>query len=98
MQTQPMPASVFECPTNKCGYAIASDDLNEIQLKALRRWVKRCPKCNKSSKWLEKYPLLDTKTIKAIGGQSNDSLSKTGSTIPKTESQKRRAHRYDRSH
>lgn len=89
-----MPSSVFECGNPKCAYAIDSEGLNKIQLKALRMWAKTCPRCAQQTHWQEKLPLLNTNTIKPMEGK-NASLSKV---IPKTESQKRRAARYDGSH
>lgn len=86
-----MPNSVFECPTPKCAYAIDTEGLNKIQLKALRMWVKTCPRCKQTSHWVEKLALLDTKTISKANGGQNESLN---TTLPKTQSQKRKAARY----
>ena len=86
-----MPGSVFECPTPKCGYAIDSEGLNKIQLKALRMWAKTCPQCHKIGHWQEKLPLLDTKTTQSLGGQNHASHS-TNNT--KTASQRRKAAGY----
>lgn len=87
-----MPSSEFVCPTPKCGYAIASEGMNAIQLKALRMWAKTCPKCGKISHWTEKLPLLNGDQIKTLnGGQKDASTSKT---VPKTAGQKRRATRH----
>lgn len=82
-----MPETVFECPTPKCGYAIDADGMNAVQLKALRMWAKTCPRCGKISHWQEKLPLLNTKTIKSLGGQDHASISKTNT---KTASQRRK--------
>lgn len=89
-----MPNSVFECPTPKCAYAIDSEGLNAIQLKALRMWAKTCPRCGKISHWIEKLPLLNTNTTKPMEGK-NAGLTQT---LPKSQSQKRRAARQDGSH
>lgn len=86
-----MPSSVFECPTPKCAYVIDSEGLNPIQLKALRMWAKTCPQCHQIGHWQEKLPLLDTKTIKADGGQTDANSRKINT---KTASQKRKAARY----
>lgn len=86
-----MPSTVFECPTPKCGYAIDADGMNAIQLKALRMWAKTCPRCNKIGHWLEKLPLLDTKTITDLGGSKNANYSKTNT---KTASQRRKSTGY----
>lgn len=90
-----MPGSVFECATPKCAYAIDAEGLNKIQLEALRRWAKTCPRCNQRTKWQEKLPLLNTETTKVIGGSKNAAPNKT---VPKTQSQKRKSARHDGLH
>ena len=90
-----MPNSVFECPTPKCGYVIDSEGLNSIQLKALRMWAKTCPQCHKIGHWTEKLPLLNTKTTTNLGGLKN---ANTNQTVPKSQSQKRKAARHDGLH
>lgn len=87
-----MPSTVFECPTPKCAYAIDADGMNAIQLKALRMWVKTCPRCQKLGHFVEKLPLLNTKTITDLGGSKNANVSKTNT---KTASQRRKADRHD---
>lgn len=62
--------TVFECGNDKCAYAIASNGLNELQLKALRRWKKTCPRCGKQTHWAEKIPLLNTETLAQANGGS----------------------------
>lgn len=86
-----MPDTVFECPTPKCGYAIDTEGLNSIQLKALRMWAKTCPQCHKLGHFTEKLPLLNTKTITDLGGSKNANHSKTNT---KTASQRRKAARH----
>ena len=83
--------TVFECPTPKCAYAIDSDGLNAIQLKALRMWAKTCPRCHNLGHFVEQLPLLDTKTINSLGGQNNASNRKINT---KTASQRRKADGY----
>lgn len=86
-----MPDTVFECPTPKCGYAIDTEGLNSIQLKALRMWAKTCPRCQKLGHFVEKLPLLNTKTITDLGGSKNANHSKTNT---KTAGQRRKADGY----
>ena len=86
-----MPETIFECPTPKCGYAIDAEGMNAIQLKALRMWAKTCPQCHKLGHFVEKLPLLNTKTTQSLGGQNHASNSKTNT---KTASQKRKAARH----
>lgn len=66
--------TVFECGTTKCSYSIASEGMNAIQLKALRRWKKTCPKCKQLTLWLEQMPLLNTDTLqtKTYGGSKRE--------------------------
>lgn len=90
-----MPNGVFECGTPKCHESIAISGLNDIQLQVLRRWAKTCPRCNQRTKWQEKQTLLKTETTKLIGGSKN-AVSNT--TVPKSQSQKRRAARHDGQH
>lgn len=94
-------SSLFECGNTKCAYAIDTADLNKVQLEALRRWAKTCPRCGQRTKWLEKLPLLNTKTLKskADGGSTYENLTiQTNSSLPKSASQRRRASRHDRQH
>ena len=84
--------TVFECPTAKCAYVIDSEGLNAIQLKALRMWAKTCPRCHQLGHFVEKLPLLDTKTLKDIGGSKN---AMANQAIPKSKGQKRRAAGYN---
>lgn len=90
-----MPDGVFECATKKCGESIAITGLNKIQLEVLRRWAKTCPRCQQRTKWQEKIPLLNTETTKVIGGSKN---AATNQTVPKSQSQKRKAARHDGQH
>lgn len=92
-----MPDAVFECGNPKCAYAIAVEGLNDIQLQVLRRWAKTCPQCQQRTKWQEKIPLINTKTIKSKtnGGSNDANLSKV---TTKTASQKRKAARHDGRH
>lgn len=90
-----MPNAVFECATPKCAYAIDSEGLNKIQLEALRRWAKTCPRCQQRTKWQEKLPLLNTETTKIIGVSKN---AKSNPALPKSQSQKRKAARHDGHH
>jgi hypothetical protein len=57
-----MSVEQFVCGTENCGYAIASEGLNHIQLKALRVWKKTCPNCGKQTLWVEQTSLLNTQT------------------------------------
>lgn len=67
-----MTSSVFECGHEKCGYAIASEGMSAIQLKALRMWKKTCPQCGHQTQWQEKLPLLNTDTLQIeINGGSH---------------------------
>lgn len=86
-----MPNTVFECATPKCAYAIDSEGLNKVQLEALRRWAKTCPRCNQRTKWQEKLPLLNTENQNIIGGSKDAVASKA---ISKSKGQKRRAAGY----
>ena len=89
---------LFECGNDKCAYAIDKADLNKVQLEALRRWAKTCPRCGQRTKWLEKLPLLNTKTLtsKIYGGSSYEKTTiKTNSPLPKSASQRRRSSRHD---
>ncbi len=86
-----MPDTVFECPTPKCAYAIDAAGLNKIQLKALRMWAKTCPRCQKLGHFVEKLPLLNTKTINDLGGSEHANHSKANT---KTASQRRKAAGY----
>lgn len=90
-----MPSSVFECPTPKCGYVIASEGMNAIQLKALRMWAKTCPQCHQIGHWTEKLPLLDTETIKTQpnGGANVSTKEARDATRNKNSRQKRAANR-----
>ncbi len=91
------PVTVFICPVTKCAYAIASDSLNELQLKMLRRTAKKCPGCDTLQRFTEQtiLPNIQTKTTKSYGGTQHEDLTiKTNSTVPKTASQRRRSNRY----
>lgn len=91
-----MPHDQFKCANPNCAYAIDSDGLNKIQLKALRMWAKTCPKCGQMTKWLEQASLLETpKHQTTYGGSQN---ANTNQVISKTQSQKRRSTRHDGSH
>lgn len=95
MQASDMPREQFVCPTPKCGYAIASEGMNAIQLKALRVWKKTCPKCGKISRWVEQSSLLNTQTIKTNGISQNEETLKP---IKKSTSQRRAANRHSGLH
>lgn len=90
-----MPHNQFKCANTKCAYAIDSDGLNKIQLKALRMWAKTCPSCGQQTKWLEQTSLLETNKNTTNGGSNHASTHKT---LSKTQSQKRRSNRHDGSH
>lgn len=91
-----MPTNQFCCANPKCAYAIDSDGLNKIQLKALRMWAKTCPKCGQMTHWIEQTSLLETpKQSMTNGGSQN---ANTNTSIPKSQSQKRRSARHDGSH
>lgn len=89
-----MPNGLFECGNPKCSMSIAITGLNKIQLQVLRRWAKTCSRCNQRTKWQEKLPLLNTKTTN-LGGLPN---ANTNQTVPKSQSQKRKAARHDGLH
>ena len=95
-----MPNTQFVCDTPNCAYAIDAEGLNAIQLKALRMWVKLCPRCNKSTRWQEQQSLFNTDTIKNLdhGGSINESLKATNRNLPKSASQRRKASRHDGIH
>lgn len=85
-----MPSDTFKCAN--CPYAIDATGLNKIQLEALRRWAKTCPKCGKMTHWIEQASLLETpKQLKTNGGSKHETNNQT---VPKTQSQKRRATRH----
>ncbi len=86
----------FKCANPNCAYAIDSSGLNKIQLKALRMWAKTCPSCGKQTKWLEQASLLETQIQSNDNGGSQN--ANTNTSIPKSQSQKRRSARYDGSH
>jgi hypothetical protein len=74
-------ATVFACGNVlKCVNSIATDALNDIQLKALRQLPKTCDKCKKTSRWIEQQALFDiTPTIPPIqrnGGRQNAKTNK----------------------
>lgn len=76
-----MIGTVFVCGNVlKCTNSIASDALNDIQLKALRQWPKTCEACKKPTKWIEQQALFDIPpTIPPIqrnGGRSNAKTNK----------------------
>ena len=71
-----MPASVFECPTNKCGYAIATDDLNKIQLEALDVGLKDAPSAIKALSGLKSTHSLIQKQLKPLEGKAMIVLAK----------------------
>lgn len=89
--------TVFICPVINCAYAIASDGLNKVQLQVLRRTRKTCPGCGTLQQFQEQttLPNIQTKTSKSYGGtQYEKTTQKTHGSIPKSESQRRRAARY----
>ena len=89
--------TVFQCPDAKCAYAIDSADLNKVQLQVLRRTAKRCPGCGNLQRFMEQtsLPNIQTKISKSYGGTKYEKNSqKTSGSIPKSESQRRRAARY----
>lgn len=93
--------TLIECGNDKCAYAIDKADLNKVQLEALRRWGKTCPRCGKRTKWLEKLPLLNTKTLidKTYGGSNYEkTISNPNADLPKTASQRRKQARHDGRH
>lgn len=86
----------FICANPKCNHAIAFEVLNNVQLEVLRRWNKTCPQCGKRTKWIEQTSLLNTQITNKTNGGSHVAVS--NSTVPKSESQKRRANRHDGRH
>lgn len=87
----------FQCPIINCAYAIDSVALNKVKLRVLRRTAKKCPGCGTLAKFLEQtsLPNIQTKTSKSYGGtQHEKTTQKTHGSIPKSESQRRRAARY----
>lgn len=96
-----MPSTQFVCDTPNCAYAIDAEGLNKIQLKALRMWVKLCPRCKKSTRWQEQQSLFNTNTTKSKtdGGSINVLHTKNlYGDLPKSASQKRKAARHDGIH
>ncbi len=92
-----MHSTVFQCPNIKCAYAIDSADLNKVQLQVLRWTAKRCPGCGNLAKFLEQtsLPNIQQTNQKSYGGTPNEKTTqKTSGSIPKSESQRRRAARY----
>lgn len=92
-----MHSTVFQCPNLKCAYAIDSTALNKVQLQVLRRTAKRCPGCGDLQRFMEQtsLPNIQTKISKSYGGtQDEKTTQKTSGSIPKSESQRRRAARY----
>lgn len=70
------PTTVFACGNLlKCANAIAADQLNAIQLRAIRTWPKTCDDCGKQTQWVEQQTLFDllpaTKPKERIGGRRN---------------------------
>lgn len=70
------PKTVFACGNApKCANAIAADQLNVVQLKAIRTWPKTCDDCGKQTMWVEQqalFNLLPAINKKArIGGRRN---------------------------
>jgi hypothetical protein len=70
------PITVYTCGNApKCNNAIAADQLNAVQLKAIRLWPKTCDDCGKQTKWVEQQTLFDllpaTKPKARIGGRRN---------------------------
>lgn len=60
-----MTTEQFKCATPKCSGAIATEGLNRVKLKALRRWDKYCSYCGKRTRWIEQSALpLNTEIIK----------------------------------
>lgn len=90
------PETVYECATDKCANAIATEGLNRIQLEALRRWARTCERCKQRTIWQEKVLLLNTQiNQKPMEGKTNASITKV---TTKSQSQKRRAARHDGLH
>lgn len=90
-----MSSAVFVCPEIKCAYAIDSEGLNKVQLLVLRRTRKTCPGCNTLQQFQEQttLPNIQTKTTQSYGGTNHEKTTiKTDSAIPKSASQRRRAH------
>lgn len=52
--------TVFTCGNvPKGANAIAADQLNAVQLRAIRTWPKTCDDCGKQTKWVEQQTLFD---------------------------------------